>query len=62
MMPIAFHSIRIGICDSNEELIQKNIEILRLLEETDLLKIIEHEIASLHANEILDDKRIPWML
>ena len=59
---IAFHSIRIGICDSNEELIQKNIEILRLLEETDLLKIIEHEIASLHANEILDDKRIPWML
>ena len=26
------------------------------------VKIIEHEIASLHANEILDDKRIPWML
>ena len=59
---IAFHSARIGICDADEELIQKNLEILRLLEEDELLKIIENEIAAFHATEASNEISIPWML
>lgn len=59
---IAFHSARIGICDTDEELIQKNLEILRLLEEDELLKIIESEIAAFHATEASNELGIPWML
>ena len=59
---IAFHSARIGICDADEELIQKNLEILRLLEEDELLKIIENEIAAFHAIKASNEMGIPWML
>lgn len=59
---IAFHSARIGICDADEELIQKNLEILRLLEEDELLKIIENEIAAFHATKALNEMGMPWML
>ena len=59
---IAFHSARIGICDANEELTQKNLKILHLLEEDELLKIIENEIAAFHAAKTVDEMDIPWML
>jgi|GEM_PF-200927 len=59
---IAFHSARIGICDADEELIQKNLEILRLLEEDELLKIIENEIAAFHATKASNEMDMPWML
>ena len=35
---IAFHSARIGICDADRSNYTKNLEILRLLEEDELLK------------------------